>query len=86
MNLHTLFAYSALHKDLVGMEAAKNMTFKSCFVEQSILAHTAVPSLRVPCRIRLIEHGLNWINRILHAGAQGPLNRLDYEAAKSLSI
>lgn len=62
------------------------MTFKSCFVEQSILAHTAVSSLRVPCRIRLIEHGLNWINHILHAGAQGLLNRLDCDAAKYLAI
>lgn len=49
------------------------MTFKSCFVEQSILAHTAVLGLRVPCRISLIEHGLNWINHISHVGAQGPL-------------
>lgn len=62
------------------------MTFKSCFVEQSIPAHTAVPSLRVPCRIRLIEHGLNWINHILHTGAQGPLNRLEYEVAKYLAV
>lgn len=59
------------------------MTFKSCFVEQSILAHTAVPSVHVPCRISLIEHGLNWINHILHVGAQGPLNGLDYEAKQS---
>lgn len=62
------------------------MTFKTCFVEQSILAHTAVPSLHVPSRIRLIEHGLNWINHILHAGTQGPLNRLDYKAAKYLAV
>lgn len=73
MNLHTLFANGALCMDVAGMEAAKNMTFKSCFVEQSILAHIAVPSLCVLCRIRLIEHGLNWINRILHAGTQGPV-------------
>lgn len=62
------------------------MTFKSCYVEHSILAHTAVRSVCVPCRIRLIEHGLNWINYILHAGIQSPLNRLDYEAAKYLAI
>jgi len=62
------------------------MTFKSCFVEQSILAHTAVRSLRVPCRIKLIEHGLNWINRILHVGAEGLLNRLEYDAAKYFAI
>lgn len=62
------------------------MTFKSCFVEQSIPAHTAVPSLRVLCRIRLIEHSLNWINHILHAGAQAPLNRLEYEVAKHLGV
>lgn len=68
MNLHTRFANGALRKDLCRHGGSENMTFKSCFVEQSILAHTAVPSLRVPCRIRLIEHGLNWINHILHAG------------------
>lgn len=62
------------------------MTFKSCFVEQSLLAHTAVPSLCVPCRIRLIEHGLNWINHILRAGAQALLNRLEYEVAKYLAV
>lgn len=78
MNLHTLFANDALYKDLVSMEAAENMTFKSCFVEQSVPAHIAVPSLRVLCRIRLIEHGLNWINHILHTGAQGPLNCLEF--------
>lgn len=52
---------------------SKNMTFKSCFVEQSIPAHTAEPSHHVPSRIRLIEHSLNWINHILHAGAQAPV-------------
>lgn len=62
------------------------MTFKSCFVEQSILAHSAVPSLHVPSRIRLIKHDLNWIYHILHAGAQGPLNHLDYKAAKYLAV
>ena len=63
-----------------------NMTFKSCFVEQSRLAHTAVPSLRVPGRINLIEHVLNWINHNLHVGAPGLLNRLEYHAAKYLAI
>lgn len=62
------------------------MTFKSCFVEQSSLAHIAVPSLHVPCRIRLNEHGLNWINHIMRAGAKCMLNRLEYKVAKYLAI
>lgn len=86
MNSHTLLAKVASYKDLVGHGGSENMTFKSCFVEQSSRAHVAVLSLHVPCRIRLIEHGLNWINHILQAGAKCMLNRLEYEVAKYLVL
>lgn len=85
MNLHTLFANGALYKDLVGMKAAKTWPLKAALLSNPFL-HTLQYPACVPCRIRLIEHGLNWINHILHAGAQGLLNRLEYEVAKHLGI
>lgn len=67
---------------LVGMAATKNMTFKAALLSNSFLHTLQCRSSSVPCRFRLIEHGLNWINHILHVGALGLLNLLEYDAAK----